>query len=144
VATVIVAKNPKSAYEPGKRSGAWKKMRINRGQEFVIGGYTRGGHRFDALIFGYYDKDGLRFAAKTRNGFTTASRSALIKKDDALGPGRWGRGITAEKMKDCVWLQPVLVGQFGFVEWTPDAHLRHATFVGLREDKDPRSVVRES
>lgn len=54
-----------------------------------------------------------------------------------------GQGITAEKMKDCRWLQPELVGQFEFVEWTPDAHLRHSTFIGLREDKDPRAVVRE-
>jgi DNA ligase D-like protein (predicted ligase) len=151
----IVAKNPKSSYEPGKRSGSWKKLRINRGQEFVIGGYTVGGHGFDALIFGYYDKDGLRFAAKTRNGFTTASRSALIKKMTPLvtdecpflglpekRAGRWGQGITAEKMKDCRWLRPELVGQFEFVEWTPDAHLRHSTFVELRDDKDPRSVGR--
>lgn len=153
----LVAKNPKSIYEPGKRSGAWKKMRLNRGQEFVIGGYTIGGRGFDALIFGYYDETGLRFAAKTRNGFTTASRSALIKKMTPLltdecpflglpekRAGRWGQGITAEKMKDCRWLRPELVGQFEFVEWTPDAHLRHSTFVGLREDKDPRSVVRET
>jgi len=152
----LVAKNPKSTYEPGKRSGSWKKLRINRGQEFVIGGYTIGGNGFDALIFGYYDETGLRFAAKTRNGFTPASRSSLIKKMTPLvttecpflglpekRAGRWGQGITAEKMKDCVWLRPVLVGQFEFVEWTPDAHLRHSTFVGLREDKDARDVVRE-
>ena len=57
--------------------------------------------------------------------------------------GRWGEGLTAEKMKDCRWLQPTLVGMFEFVEWIPDDHLRHASFIGLREDKDPRSVVRE-
>jgi ATP-dependent DNA ligase len=153
---LLVAKNPSSIYEPGKRSGSWKKLRINRGQEFVIGGYTIGGNGFDALIFGYYDETGLRFAAKTRNGFTSASRSALIKKMTPLltdtcpflglperRAGRWGQGITAEKMKDCRWLRPLLVGQFEFVEWTPDAHLRHSTFVGFREDKDPRDVVRE-
>jgi ATP-dependent DNA ligase len=102
-------------------------MRINKGQEFVIGGYTIGGHGFDALIFGYYDKDGLRFAAKTRNGFTPASRNALIKKMTPLlttecpflglpekRAGRWGQGITAEKMKDCRWLRPELVGHFEF------------------------------
>ena len=47
-------------------------------------------------------------------------------------------------IKGCRWLRPLLVGQFEFVEWTPDAHLRHSTFVGLREDKDPRAVVREA
>ncbi|MCZ2152474.1 MAG: non-homologous end-joining DNA ligase [Bryobacterales bacterium] len=152
----LVAKNPESTYEPGRRSGAWQKMRLNRGQEFVIGGYTTGGP-FDALIFGYYDNDGLRFAAKTRNGFTPPTRAALMQRMQPLitdqcpflglpekRAGRWGQGITAEKMKDCVWLRPELVGQFEFVEWTPDAHLRHSKFIGLREDKDARDVVRET
>ena len=58
--------------------------------------------------------------------------------------GRWGEGLTAEKMKECRWLKPVLVGQFEFVEWTPDDHLRHSRFVGLREDKKAKDVVRES
>ena len=61
-----------------------------------------------------------------------------------LRGGRWGQGFTAEKMKECRWLQPVLVGQFEFVEWTPDGHLRHAKFVALREDKDPPEVHREA
>lgn len=152
----LVAKHPSSTYEAGKRSGAWRKLRINRGQEFVIGGYTPGNHGFDALIFGYYDKEGLRFAAKTRNGFTPATRTALTKKMRPLitkhcpfvgvpekRAGRWGQGLTAEKMKDCIWLKPKLVGQFEFVEWTPDDHLRHSKYVGLREDKDPKTVVRE-
>jgi bifunctional non-homologous end joining protein LigD len=52
-------------------------------------------------------------------------------------------GLTADKMKDCIWLKPVLVGQFEFVEWTPDGHLRHSRFVGLREDKEARQVGRE-
>jgi bifunctional non-homologous end joining protein LigD len=55
-----------------------------------------------------------------------------------------GQGLTAEKMKGCRWLKPVLVGQFEFVEWTPDAHLRHSRFVKLLEDKDPKEVRRES
>jgi ATP-dependent DNA ligase len=57
--------------------------------------------------------------------------------------GRWGQGLTAEKMKDCRWLRPRVVGQFGFVEWTPDGHLRHVRFMGLREDKDPKEVRRD-
>jgi bifunctional non-homologous end joining protein LigD len=57
--------------------------------------------------------------------------------------GRWGQGLTAEKMKDCKWLLPRLVGQFEFVEWTPDGHLRHARFMGLRDDKDPKEVRRD-
>ena len=57
--------------------------------------------------------------------------------------GRWGEGLTAKKMAECRWLLPRLVGQFEFLEWTADGHLRHTRFVGLRDDTDPRRVVRE-
>src|SRR4051812_11436517 len=66
----LVAKRRDSIYEVGLRSGSWRKMRINKGQEFVIGGYTFGGTTFDALIFGYYQGDSLIYVARTRNGFT--------------------------------------------------------------------------
>ena len=57
--------------------------------------------------------------------------------------GRWGAGLTKAKMADCRWLKPVLVGQFEFLEWTGDHHLRHSKFIALREDKDVREVRRE-
>lgn len=66
-------------YEPGQRSGAWRKMRVNQGQEFVIGGYTVGGSTFDALIFGYYENKDLIYVARTRNGFTPRLREDLMK-----------------------------------------------------------------
>jgi bifunctional non-homologous end joining protein LigD len=152
----LVAKRRDSRYEPGLRSGAWLKMRVNRGQEFVIGGYTVGGNPFDALIIGYYDGDRLLYAARTRNGFTPVVRAQLFKKfrglemkvcpfanlPEAKG-GRWGVGLTAKKMADCRWLEPTLVGQFEFVEWTPDDHLRHTSFIALRGDKPARDVRRE-
>jgi ATP-dependent DNA ligase len=75
----LVAKRLDSVYEPGLRSGAWMKMRVNRGQEFVIGGYTIGATPFDALIFGYYEDGKLIYAARTRNGFTPATRVRLFK-----------------------------------------------------------------
>ena len=153
----LVAKRLESAYEPGKRSGAWQKMRLNQGQEFVIGGYTPSPKSFDALIFGYYEGSDLMYAARTRNGFTPASREQLFPRLRGLEisqcpfvnlpeahPGRWGQGLTAEKMKECRWLRPQLVADFEFVEWTADGHLRHSKFVGLREDKDPHTVHRES
>jgi ATP dependent DNA ligase domain len=71
----IVAKRLDSRYEPGQRSGAWRKMRVNQGQEFVIGGYTPGPRNFDA--FGYYESGKLLYAARTGNGFTPASRTEL-------------------------------------------------------------------
>ena len=152
----LVAKRRNSRYEPGLRSGAWMKMRINRGQEFVIGGYTIGTRAFDALVIGYYEGDRLMYASRTRNGFTPALRQQLFKKLRALESpdcpfvnlpearsGRWGQGLTKAKMADCVWLKPVLVGQFEFVEWTADNHLRHTKFIALREDKPAREVRRE-
>jgi ATP-dependent DNA ligase len=66
----VVAKDLNSLYEPGRRSGAWRKMRLNKGQEFVIGGYTLGAKYFDAVIFGYYEAGKLLYAGRTRNGFT--------------------------------------------------------------------------
>jgi len=54
--------------------------------------------------------------------------------------GRWGEGLTEEKMKECRWIHPVLVGQFEFVEWTPDGHLRHSRYMGLRADKSPFEI----
>ena len=80
----LVAKRRDSPYEAGKRSGAWQKMRINQGQEFVIGGYTVGGRTFDALVFGYYEGKDLVFASKTRNGFTPPLREALMRKFKGL------------------------------------------------------------
>jgi len=144
----LVAKRRDSRYEAGIRSGAWAKMRINEGQEFVIGGYTLGGQTFDALVFGYYDGPRLLYAARTRNGFTPPLRESLMRRfrgmETTICPfanlpearsGRWGQGLTAAKMKECRWLKPQLVGQFEFLEWTPDDHLRHSRFVALRDDK---------
>jgi DNA ligase D-like protein (predicted ligase) len=152
----LVAKRRDSRYEPGQRSGAWRKMRINKGQEFVIAGYTVGGATFDSLVFGYYEGSTLLYVSRTRNGFTPRVREDLLKQFRGLEipacpfanlpeprSGRWGQGLTAEKMKECRWLKPVLVGQFEFVEWTPDNHLRHSRFVAVREDKRAKDVGRE-
>jgi bifunctional non-homologous end joining protein LigD len=152
----LVAKRRGSRYEPGQRSGAWMKMRINQGQEFVIGGYTRGTTTFDALIFGYYEGTDLIYVARTRSGFTAATRAQLFKRfrglETATCPfvnlpeemsGRWGQRLTKAKMADCQWLRPELVGQFEFLEWTGDNHLRHSKFIALREDKSAKAVVRE-
>jgi bifunctional non-homologous end joining protein LigD len=152
----LVAKRRDSVYEPGLRSGAWMKMRVNRGQEFVIGGYTRGTKTFDALVFGYYEGKKLIFAARTRNGFTPLSRAQLFKKFKGLEidecpfanlpeakSGRWGQGLTKAKMAECQWLEPVLVAQVEFLEWTGENHLRHARFVGLREDRKAEDVGRK-
>jgi DNA ligase D-like protein (predicted ligase) len=149
----VVAKDLNSSYEPGRRSGAWRKMRISQRKEFVIGGYTVGPKSFDAVIFGYYENAKLLYAGRTRNGFTPLLREQVHRRFRGLEiskcpfsnlpearAGRWGLGLTAEKMKDCRWVKPELVGEFEYVEWTPDNHLRHSRFVTLRKEAHARTV----
>jgi bifunctional non-homologous end joining protein LigD len=132
------------------------KMRVNRGQDFVIAGYTRGPTTFDALIFGYFEGDRLIYAARTRSGFTPATRTQLVKRLRALEidecpfanlpeakSGRWGQGLTKAKMAVCQWLKPVLVGRFEFLEWTGENHLRHSKFIGLCDGREAKGVARE-
>jgi DNA ligase D-like protein (predicted ligase) len=152
----MVGKRKDSVYEPGKRSGAWIKHRVNLGQEFVVGGFTPGPHGLDAIIVGYYRDDELIYVARTRNGFVPASRRSVFAKLRPLvvpecqfvnlpetRKPRWGEALTAAKMKKCVWVRPEIVAQIEFLEWTEADHLRHSKFVGLRDDKDPRSVDKE-
>jgi hypothetical protein len=80
-----------------------------------------------------------------RSGFAVwkspSARSPIFQRPEA--GGRWGQGLTAAKMEECRWIEPVLVGQVEFTEWTPDNHLRHSRFVALRDDKRPMEVRRE-
>src|SRR5215469_3691836 len=137
----VVAKRKDSVYEPGKRSGAWIKYRVNRGQEFVIGGYMPGPHGVDSVLVGYYKGADLIYVARVRNGLVPASRHQLFHRLRGLGipecpfinlpergKGRWGEGLTADVMKKCVWVRPELVAQIKFLEWTDGDHLRHAKF----------------
>lgn len=111
----------------------------------------------DAVINGHYGGDRLIYVARTRNGITPASREALFKRFmgremvqcpfanlPEAKSGKWGVGLTAAKMEECKWLEPLLVGQFEFLEMTPDGHLRHSRFMGLREDKKGRHVRGQS
>jgi len=149
----IVAKRRTSCYEPGKRSGAWLKYRINKGQEFVIGGYVPD-NPFDSIIVGYYQDGKLYYAAR----FGTDLSRILAKKCSQRLKGlkidacpfanlperkRTQWALTREEMKNCVWLRPELVAEIEFTEWTPDGHLRHSKFASIREDKDAADVMRE-
>jgi hypothetical protein len=143
-----------SVYEPGERSGAWIKHRTNREQEFVIGGYIPGAHGFDALLVGVYENNGLVFVAKVKDGFvprirdevfptlkTLTSARCPFKNRPEKGSSLWGESLTAEKMNQCRWVKPKLVCQIAFVEWTDAGHLRHCTFVAIRDDKRSAEVV---
>ena len=147
----IVAKRKNSVYEPGKRSGAWVKFKLSRSEEFVIGGYTPG-HPFDALIVGHYKDDKLYFVGKVRNGFVPRLRREVFKSLKTLETAtcpfanlpekkRTQWALTREEMKNCRWVRPELVAEIEFTEWTPDGHLRHATFVRLREDKEASEIT---
>jgi DNA ligase D-like protein (predicted ligase) len=152
----IVAKRADSIYQPGKRTGSWVKVQVHRSQEFVIGGYTPSHLGLDALVVGFYRGKELQFAARVRAGFTSHSRrvvfNAIHHLETSKCPfvnipdkqsGRWGQGMTVEKMKECIWLRPETVAKIEFAEWTPGDRLRQASFAGLRYDKKPGSITKE-
>jgi DNA ligase D-like protein (predicted ligase) len=137
----IVAKRRNSLYESGKRTGVWVKYKVNKSQEFVIGGYTPG-HPFDALIVGYYEGDKLYYVAKVRNGFVPRVRQEISRKFKGLATDvcpfanlpekkRTQWALTKEEMKNCRWLRPKLVAQIEFGEWTPDNHLLFQSPYGI-------------
>lgn len=151
----IVAKRQDSRYLPGKSDG-WFKLQLKRQQEFVIGGYRPESRTFDCVVVGVYDKGKLKFSGKVRAGFNRFTRSKLLGSmqpfetsacpftDLPTGKtGRWGEGITADDMKEMRWLKPELVAQIRFTEWTRAGNLRHATYLGLRDDKQPQEIIRE-
>jgi bifunctional non-homologous end joining protein LigD len=151
-----IAKRKDSAYETGRRSGAWVKIKFHKGQEFVIAGYTlprRSRKYFGALVLGYYQGKRLIFAGRVGTGFNDKSLReihAKLRKLEIDTPlveeiqepsGRWRP--QGWKASDTRWVKPQLVAQVQFTEWTDDGILRHPSFQGLRPDKNPRQVVRE-
>jgi bifunctional non-homologous end joining protein LigD len=155
----VIAKQRNSVYEPGRRSGAWVKVKAHAEQEFVIGGYTppEGTRKhFGAILVGYYSGPALLFASRVGTGFDFARLRSLYRlfqdyRTDECPfanlrlprRGRSGQAISPSELRRCVWLRPALVCQVRFMEWTSDGCLRQPVFVGLREDKEPRQVVRE-
>ncbi len=155
----LIGKRTDSRYEIGQRTGAWVKLKLQKEQEFVIGGYTDPeGTRpyFGALLVGVQRAGKLIYAGKVGTGF---DRSLLKSLHGAFkkiarpscpftnlpekSEGRWRQGITVAQMKRCHWVKPELVCQVKFGEWTRDDRLRQPVFLGLREDKDASEVVRE-
>jgi len=153
----VIAKRRTSRYIPGERHTAWVKLKLDKQQEFVIGGYRPGSNGVDALLVGFYDGKDLRFAGKVRAGFTPHVRREVFAQLKPSHTDRcpfvdlpnsktshWGAGVTAEEMNEMQWLRPKLVAQIRFVEWTADGHLRHPAFLGLRADKKANAVHRET
>jgi bifunctional non-homologous end joining protein LigD len=140
----LIAKRADSPYVQG-RSRDWLKFKCGFEQELVVGGYTapRGTRtEFGALLVGHYEGKKLRYAGKVGTGFTRATLrdlgeqlAALQREDSPFADEVRERGAT--------WVEPRLVAQVGFSEWTRDGRLRHPRFLGLRDDKAPEEVVRE-
>jgi DNA ligase D-like protein (predicted ligase) len=152
----VIAKRRNSRYDAAIRANAWLKLKLDRQQELVIGGYRPGTHGVDALLVGYYERRQLKFAGKVRAGFTPHIRREVFGRLKPLHASacpfvdlpntkasHWGGGVDAEEMGEMQWVKPTLVAQVRFVEWTADNHLRHPAFLGFREDKRPRDVGRE-
>ena len=138
----IVAKDEASAYETGKRSTAWRKVKVRAEEEFVIGGYTAPeGARthFGALLIGAFDDGRLRYAGKVGTGFTGKTLADLAQRFARLRRAT-SPFADAPRMRDATWLEPTLVAQIGFMEKTSDGKLRHPTFLGLRDDKSAAEV----
>jgi DNA ligase D-like protein (predicted ligase) len=140
----VIAKRADSPYTQ-QRSRDWLKFKCSAEQELVIGGYTAPkGSRTDlgALLVGYYEDGRLRYAGKVGTGFTRATLADLAAR---LEPLRRETSPFADEVRErtATWVEPRLVGQVGFSEWTRDGRLRHPKFLGVREDKAAGEVVRE-
>jgi bifunctional non-homologous end joining protein LigD len=141
----LIAKRADSPYASRARSRDWLKLKCEHGQELVIGGYTapKGSREeLGALLLGYFADGELRYAGKVGTGFDRATLRDLAKR---LAPLRRERSPFVDEIRerDVSWVTPKLVCEVGFTEWTRDGRLRHPRFLGLREDKAARDVVRE-
>jgi bifunctional non-homologous end joining protein LigD len=146
----VVAKRTESAYQPDRRSSDWVKVKLTKAQEVVIVGWTPGRGRrqgsIGALLLGVPDNEGLVYVGRVGTGFTDAmladlaDRLAPLHRDSPPVTGPVPRAQTA----DARWVEPRLVGEVTFSEWTSDSRLRHPSWRGLRPDKDVDDVTRET
>jgi bifunctional non-homologous end joining protein LigD len=143
----VIAKRRGSVYEH-RRSPHWLKMKCEASQEFVVGGFTDPqGSRvgLGALLVGYYDRDDLVFAGKIGTGFDTKLLLDLRARLDAIelpsSPFTKAKGLPRLRAH---WARPEIVVQVAFIEWTVHGKLRHPRLLGVRYDKNPKEVIRES
>jgi bifunctional non-homologous end joining protein LigD len=141
----IIAKRADSPYS-STRSSDWRKLKCHAEQELVIGGYTAPqGSRtdFGALLVGYWEDGRLRYAGKVGTGFDHQLLRDLGRQLRELERDDPPFADVHPIPRGTHWVEPELVGQIGFTEWTRDGRLRHPRFLGLRDDKSAREVVRE-
>jgi bifunctional non-homologous end joining protein LigD len=143
----LIVKDARSVYRPGRRTADWRKLKLVKRQEFVVGGWTepRGSRaRFGALLLGLPDAGGtLRYVGHVGGGFSEATLRAVGAQLDGLAAAESpfaSRPPTNDKPH---WVRPVLVAEVRFGDWTHDGHLRHPVFLGVRDDVAPSAVTRE-
>lgn len=143
----IIAKRKDSTYKPGKRTHAWLKLKIEFRQELVVGGWTeprRTRKYLGALLVGYYEGDRLVFAGGVGTGFDRESLRAMHERLTRLERKTSPFADPPKTREPVHWVRPVVVAEVKFSEWTNDGKLRQPVFVGVRDDKDAREVVREA
>jgi bifunctional non-homologous end joining protein LigD len=148
----VMGKKRDSRYEPGKRSRNWLKFKTHGEQELVVAGYTRGKGRrewsFGSLVLATNGPDGLQWAGNVGTGFDDAEQERLLKKLRPLerksSPFPTPPKMPRVRKDDIVWVEPKLVAEVSFAEWTHDGRLRAPVYQGLREDKDASEVRRET
>jgi ATP-dependent DNA ligase len=143
----VIAKLRTSTYQQG-RSGHWLKMKCEATQELVVGGFTDPqGSRvgLGALLVGYFEKEDLVFAGKIGTGFTRKLLVELRARFDKLETSKspFTKAVGLPRVR-AHWVRPEIVVQVSFIEWTVHGKLRHPRLVGIRYDKSPREVVRET
>ena len=143
----VIAKRRDSPYE-GRRSPHWLKMKCEASQELVVGGFTdpQGGRvGLGALLVGYYEGDEFVFAGKVGTGFDTRLLLDLRARLDAIAVAKppFTRALGLPRLR-AHWVRPEVVVQVAFIEWTVHGKLRHSRLLGIRTDKTPREVVRET
>jgi bifunctional non-homologous end joining protein LigD len=142
----LIAKDAASTYQPGRRSPAWRKIKVLQQQEFVIGGWTEPRQTrtfFGALLLGVYEGDHFVYVGHTGTGFNQKELERVWRLLKAREIPKSPFSTLIKTNEPAHWTRPDLVAQIKFTEWTADDKLRHPVYLGLRDDKNPREVVRE-
>ena len=142
----LIAKHVASLYKSGKRSPDWRKLKLVHEQEFVVGGWTEPRQTrayFGALLLGVYDGDRLVYTGHTGTGFNEKELARVMRLMKTLETPASPFTVTPKTNERPHWVRPQLVAQIRFTEWTADGKLRHPVYLGLRDDKKAKDVMRE-
>jgi len=143
----LIVKEARAPYQSGRRSPAWRKLKLVREQEFIVGGWTeprQSRQYFGALLLGVMDGKALRYVGHTGTGFDQKELERVWKKLRAIEIDRSPFSTSIKTNEPAHWVRPEVVAQVRFTEWTADEKLRHPVYLGLRDDKPPSDVIKEA